>query len=222
MWAWLAACAEEPGRGVQDAAPVACLAVPDGATLPPDGIVTGTASADSSDLDADWTYGDRCADRSRVFELHNDDGFWRLGYGWSEAGFDATRPMPVGPDDALTLRFVSVGLASGFVLRASGSILLASLEVGTDSPALPEDAVENLVVRNGSVTGSAPTDCGRLVARQLVFSAGGPSLTLEPVDQDRMTIEGRDLEVWALTNTAIANPDCDVDGRRAWALWATE
>ncbi len=199
---------------------MACLAVPDGASLPPDGVVEGRASADSSELEADWTHGDRCDDRSRVFELVNDDGYWRVGYGWNESGFDATRAMPLGPNTPVSLLFVSDGLASGFVLRESGATLLAALEVGTNLPALPPDAVHNLVTRNGRVTGSAATDCGRLVSRELVLSAGGEPVTLEPVDQERLVVEGRELEAWALTNTAIQDPDCDVDGRRAWALWS--
>jgi len=219
MWAWLAGCDDEPGRGVKDAEPVVCLAGPEGAELPVDGVFTGLATADSADLDADWRWGERCADRGRVFELEDAAGRWQLGYGWSEGGSDQTPRLDLRPLSPVTFSWHTVGRATGFVLRDADQDLVAALEVGTGSPALPTDAVDNFVVGSGEVTGSVAVDCGRLVSRQLTFTTGGETLALETIDGADAIVEGKPRTAWALTNTALQDATCEADTRRAWAVW---
>lgn len=216
MWAWLMACAE-PGRGVQDAEPVACLGLPDGVELPADGVVTGLAAADSADLDVEFSFGERCADVGRVLQLEGDAGTWSLGYGWIEDGLDATLPMPVGPGEALTVSYAVRELASGFVVRR-GDRVLAALEVGTGGASLPADAIAGLALGTGDVVGSEALPCGRVTSREIVFRAS-EEVALQPVSTERVLVDGQPLAAWALANTSFSGAGCEDEARFAWALW---
>lgn len=217
MWTWLAAC-EEPGRGVEDAEPVACLGVPVGAELPADGVFEGRAASDSSETVVDWTLGDRCDERSRVLGVQAPEGTWFLGYGWSEGGYDATAPMDLGPGRELSVTFVVDGTASGFVVREGASRIVAALENGLGGPALAPGEIPTFSVRNGTSAGSESDACGRLRSRRMVF-VGEEEVTLEPVSSDFLGVDGQSLQVWALANTALRDETCPILGRKAWALW---
>lgn len=219
MWWSLVACVpDEVGRLVQSGEPVACLDAPETPVSPVR--VTGFATADGEpDGTEQWDVGARCDQVTRRFELVDGDGeLWRVGYGWQEAGSDATVPVDVGPDsEELDLEFRFEADTAGFVLQELGRVV-AALSVGIGDPALPETAVPGLSILRGESRGSEATDCGRRVTRSIVFE-GDEVVELEPVDAAWTSVAAQQTRVWALAAWGVENATCAEDGELSWAVW---
>ena len=219
----IACLPEEPGREVQTAEPVLCLAPPSAAAPPEAGSAWSVAGYATGSTGADggaFADGVRCERATRILTVSDDRGDWRVGYGWSVDGLDVTPAIALAPGDPVDLLFRASDGAAGLVLRSRGH-LIAAIEVGVGGPALDDGDLPALVIGEGPVVGSETDACGRKVSREVRFVVdGADTASLEPVDDAAITFEGAPITAWALASWGWQDATCDqVEGELSWALW---